>query len=146
LSEALGPSLDTVQAQQRALQRASDLAARWSEVRAAQLRLILSRLVRRIEVRRDRIDLMLLPSRLAAFLRDDRQETGATQVADEEKVITLSVPTRLRRAGLGMAMIIDGPAGEGRAAKPDPKLVKLIAQAHRFQENLIQNEGALQRP
>jgi hypothetical protein len=55
-----------------ALQRAGDLAARWSEVRAAQLRLMLSRLVRRIEVRSDRIDLQLLPSRLAAFLRDDR--------------------------------------------------------------------------
>jgi site-specific DNA recombinase len=43
---------------------------------------------------------------------------------------------------LGMAMIIDGPVGHGRAAKPDPKLVKLIARAHRFQEKLIRSGGA----
>jgi site-specific DNA recombinase len=103
----------------------------------------LSRLVRRIEVRSDRIDLQLLPSRLAAFLRDDRQETGAAIVTGEEEVVTLSVPAHLRRAGLGMAMIIDGSVGHGRAAKPDPKLVKLIARAHRFQEKLIRSGAHL---
>jgi site-specific DNA recombinase len=94
-------------------------------------------------VRSDRIDLQLLPSRLAAFLRDDRQETGAAIVTGEEEVVTLSVPAHLRRAGLGMAMIIDGSVGHGRAAKPDPKLVKLIARAHRFQEKLIRSGAHL---
>jgi hypothetical protein len=40
-----------------------------------------------------------------------------------------------------MAIIIDGPVGQGRAAKPDPKLVKLIARAHRLQEKLIRSGG-----
>jgi hypothetical protein len=141
LSAALGPYLDTAREQQRALQRASDLAASWSEVRAAQLRPMLSRLVQRIEVRGDRIDLKLLPIWLAAFLRNEQQPAAPATPGDEE-TITLSVLARLRRAGLGMAMIIDGPAGNGRAAKPDPRLVKLIARACRFREKLIQSGGA----
>jgi hypothetical protein len=36
-----------------------------------------------------------------------------------------------------MAMIIDGVAGPGRAAKPDPKLIKLIARAPLFRDKLI---------
>jgi site-specific DNA recombinase len=141
LSEALGPYLDTAREQQQALQRAANLAARWSALTMAELQKILRHLVRRIEVGSDRIGIQILPSRLAALQPGDCQRTAPADPAGEEEPIIFSIPARLRRAGLGMAIIIDGPIGQGRAAKPDPRLVKLIARAHRLQEKLIQSGG-----
>jgi site-specific DNA recombinase len=137
LADALGSSIETAQQQQRMLQRASDLAARWSDLAPAQRRSILMQIVRRIEAHSERIDLQLLPTGLAALLGDDRLRTASAAAAGAEQTVVFSVPVQLRRAGTGMAMIIDGVAGSGRAAKPDPKLIKLIARAHLFRDKVI---------
>ena len=55
--------------------------------------------------------------------------------------MTLFVPARLKRAGLGTKMVIEGPAGRGRKGKADPSLAKLIVKGHVFQENLIKGGG-----
>ncbi len=140
LATTLAPYLDSAPEQQRALQAAADLTSRWAETRTPELRLILVQICQRIDVRRDRIDLQLLPSGLAALLRRDREEVGGPTPAGEQEPLIISVPARLQRAGQGMALIINGPAPEGRAGEPDPKLVKLIARAHLFRERLISSE------
>ncbi len=91
-------------------------------------------------MRRDHIDLQLLPSGLAALLRSDREEVGRPTPAGEQEPLIISVPAQLQRAGQGMALIINEPAREGRVGEPDPKLVKLIARAHLFRERLISSE------
>ncbi len=65
--------------------------------------------------------------------------SGEVGVADR---LTLSVPARLKRAGLGTKMVIDGPAGRGRKGKPDPSLAKLIVKGHVFRDKLINGGGA----
>jgi site-specific DNA recombinase len=57
---------------------------------------------------------------------------------DETEV--LSVPVRLRRAGREIRMVIDG-TDPFDAAKPDPRLIKLLLRAHRFNATLAQGEG-----
>ena len=139
LAEVLALPLGTAEQLRRALKRADGLAVRWSTLTAAQLRPILLRLIARIDVHRDRIDLQMTASRLAALLRDGDQVSDLATSDDGAEPINLSLPMRLRRAGLGIAMVIAGPAGTGFAAKPDPKLVKLIAQAHRLRDKLIES-------
>jgi len=140
LATTLSAYLDSAPEQHRALHMAADLTSRWAETRTPELRLILVQICQRIDVRRDRIDLQLLPSGLAALLRRDREEVGGPTPAGEQEPLIISVPARLQRAGQGMALIINGPAPEGRAGEPDPKLVKLIARAHLFRERLISSE------
>ena len=38
--------------------------------------------------------------------------------------------------------MIDGPVAPGRAARPDPTLLKLIARAHAFRDKLVQGASA----
>jgi site-specific DNA recombinase len=132
LSEALARDLSTAEHLQSALKRADDLAARWPDLTEAQLRPILVRLIGRADVHRDRIDLQLTARRLAAILRNEQQAPSD----DRSETIVLSVPMRLQRAGLGIAMIVGRPGQRGFAAKPDAKLIRLIVQAHRLRDNL----------
>src|SRR5206468_345780 len=45
-------------------------------------------------------------------------------------------------AGLGIRMLVDEPGSPGRAAKPDPKLIKLLARAHLFHRKLGEGSAA----
>jgi hypothetical protein len=96
------------------------------------MRAIVTRLLRRIVVRSGEVELCLSPGVLAALLCNEPE----VRFADED-LVALSVPARLQRAGQGVALIIDTPERDGRAAKPDPKLIKLIARAHRLRDRLF---------
>jgi site-specific DNA recombinase len=132
LSEALASYLETATQQQHVLQRAAELGATWFTLPAARLRPILANIIGRIVLHPERVDIQLLPSRLGALLRGELQSTtsAVTTADDAEQPILLSTPAQLRRAGLGIRMVIDETASPGRASKPDPKLIKLIARAH----------------
>src|SRR5437016_5635627 len=54
--------------QQRLATRAADLGERWPELPMARKRVVLTALIERIEVGRDRIDIRLRPSRLHLLL------------------------------------------------------------------------------
>jgi hypothetical protein len=143
LSEALASYLETAAQQQHILLRAAELATTWSTLPAARLRPILATIIGHIVVRPELVDIELLPSRLGALLRDELQSTtSAITTADEaEQPVILSTPAQLRRSGLGITMVIDGTASPGRASKPDPKLIKLIARAH-FLKNKLAESGS----
>jgi len=123
--------------QQRVLKRAAERAPTWSEPSELRSRSGLLPVIQRIEVRIDRVDIHILPSRLVAWLRD-QASTLATMSAVDERMLILSAPARLRRAGLETRMIVDGPIAPGRATRPDATLIKLIARAHSFRGKLMQ--------
>jgi hypothetical protein len=104
--------------------------------------MILVLLIHRIEVRVERVHIQLCPRRLVAFLRGAlHQPEPATPAGEDEPLLILSAPARLRRAGMEMRMQIDATLVPGQAARPDPKLIKLIARAHLFRDKLIQSRG-----
>jgi site-specific DNA recombinase len=72
---------------------------------------------------------------LAAWVRFEPLAWGR----DEETLI-LSVPARLRRAGMEISMRIDG-ADPFTAVKPDARLIKLLVRAHGFNTTLVQSDG-----
>jgi DNA invertase Pin-like site-specific DNA recombinase len=140
--EVLAPQVETAAQQRHMLHRAAELAANWSKLKPMQMRPILAALVPRIAVRVGRVDIQLLPSRLAALLRDELPgPTSASAEDDKEQPVVLSVPARLRRVGFGIRMVIDGAASPGRAARPDPKLIKLIARAHLLSNKLTESSS-----
>ncbi len=140
LSEALACCIETAGQQQHLQQRAAELAASWSTLPASRLRPMLATVIERIVVPPERVDIQLLPSRLGALLLDKSCRPTST-ADDHERPIILSAPAQLRRVGRGIKMVIDEAAAPGRAAKPDAKLIKLIARAYLFNNRLTESSS-----
>jgi site-specific DNA recombinase len=141
--EALAGRFESAAEHRDLLQRAAALAANWPELTLPQMRAMLVAIIKRIVVGVDRVEVELLPSRLAAVLPEDMPEPLLPGSAtDNEQPILLPIPAQFRRAGLGIRMLIDEPGSPGRAAKPDPKLIKLLARAHLFHRKLGESSAA----
>src|SRR5437764_35085 len=111
LSETLAPHAETAAQQRHMLHRAAELAANWPALQPRQLRPMLAALIQRVIVRVERIDLLLLPSRIARLLRDGSPGPASASIArDKEQPVVFSVPVQLRRLGFGLKMLIDETA------------------------------------
>jgi AraC-like DNA-binding protein len=107
-----------------------------------QQRPLLLSLTYPILVRVDTAELQLLPSRITAVLKGVSSDAISERSdALHERPIVLSVPAQFRRVGLGIRMLIEGKALAGQASKADPKLVKLIARAHHFSNELAESSS-----
>ena len=122
--------------------RSTNLAEGWHDLVPAEVRAILLALVTRIEVHEERVDIGVHAARITDVLGNDPMDLPdvSGEVGETDR-LTLSVPERLKRAGLGTKMVIDGPMGRGRKGKADPSLAKLIVKSHVFREKLIKGEG-----
>ena len=87
-------------------------------------------------MRVDQVDIHLRPTGLTAFFD---VAVPSQSMLDEETLI-LSVPARLRRAGMEIRMLIDG-TDSFAVAKPNARLIKLLVRAHRFNTSLVQGDG-----
>src|ERR1700687_3923286 len=123
--------------QQRIAARAAEIGRRWSELPPARTRPVLAALIERVEVRVDQVDIHLRPTGLSAL--SDTAATPSQSVLEEETVI-LSVPARLRRAGMEIRMLIDR-TDPFAAVKPDARLIKVLVRAHRFNNTMVQRDG-----
>jgi DNA invertase Pin-like site-specific DNA recombinase len=140
LAELLSPFVRTAAQQRHLLQRAAEFAASWPGLSAMQQRPLLLSLIHRIVVRVDTVELQQLPSCIANILqRASSSATSETSADPKERPIVLSFPAQFRRVGLGIRMLIEGKAPVGQASKADPKLVKLIARAHQFSNELAES-------
>jgi len=129
--------LSDLSAQRRLIARAAEIGKSWPELPGTRQRAVLARLIERIDVRADQIDIHLRPTRLAALL--DVAGTPLPSATDDEIQI-LSIPVRLRRSGRAIRMLIDG-ADPCATAKPDARLVKLLIRARRFNATLLDSDG-----
>jgi hypothetical protein len=95
------------------------------------------------ELHPERLELEVDPGGLARVLLGGAGRelgTDATQPADDTEgsaPITISVPTRLRRSGKEVALVIGERGGTGHASTP---LARLVAEAHRLGAALISGE------
>ncbi len=129
--------------QRHLIDRAAALAGSWSELAPARQRAALAALIKRVDIAVDRVDIQLLPTRLVAMLGEALGEKlpisdGRT---DEPAPRCFSVPARVRRAGRGMKMLVEGRAPDSGTANPDPTLIKLIVRAYVFRDKLLQRGG-----
>src|SRR5262249_58934991 len=115
-------------AQRRLVAGPAEIGKSWPELPGPRQRAVLTRLIERIDVAADQIDIHLRPTRLAALL--DVAATPLPSASDDETQI-LSAPIRLRRTGREITMRIDG-TNPFATAKPDARLIKLVIRARRF--------------
>ena len=126
-------------AQRALIEHAADLARSWETLAAAERIKVLQTLCARIDLHEDRLDLHLTPARLPWLLSWNHlapaQQAGAD---DTQRRLTLSIRARVRRAGLGVKMIVEG----ARAGAPDSSLIRLIVKAHEVRANLLAGDSA----
>lgn len=104
----------------RKLRHAAGLAERLQAQTAPDRIDLLHRIVQQVCVRPERIGITV---RMAAVLDDDRPDAGA--------IALVEVPVQLKRYGMAMRLIVNVP-GSKATREPDPKMVALLAKAHRW--------------
>jgi DNA invertase Pin-like site-specific DNA recombinase len=124
-------------ASRRQIARAEEIGRSWPELPAARQCTLLTALIERIDVGANRIDIHLRPTRLSTLL--DISVMPLPGGADDETQI-LSVPIELRRSGREIKMLIEG-TDPFATAKPDPRLIKLLIRARRFNAALVDSDG-----
>jgi site-specific DNA recombinase len=133
LIEATDPFRFQAAAQLDLLRQAAGIANAWSELQPTRVRVLLTTLVRRIDLHSDRIEVLTSARRLIAALAIPLPPSADDHNAEPELILV--VPTQLRRAGKQIAMRID--PREAAQASPNPSLIKLIVRAHLFHSKLM---------
>ncbi len=64
--------------------------------------------------------------------------------ANVEPTLDLAVPARLKRVGMEIKLLIDG-AGGGPRETPNRSMLRLLAQAHRYREMMLEAQGRTMR-
>lgn len=103
----------------------------------AEARAALLTLLSRVVVHADRVDLHLQPDQLSTLLEGERGDGIPLNDASAAPPLILSVSARLRRAGIEMALVLDG---EEQPVRVDPSLVRLLARAYALHKRFIQAE------
>ena len=110
---------------------------------APKVRALLLALIARIDVLPKHVDIHLIRSQVVAVLLKELVELPTASACDEKNNrLTLRVSGQLKRAGMGMKMMIDDRDAKGRTSKPDTSLAKLIIKAHALNDKLVNNGGA----
>jgi site-specific DNA recombinase len=103
-----------------------------------KVKALLMALLCRVEIRSDRIEIMLSRSRLTGLLSgslDLKMEHRGSPTPPGDP-LTLTVPASLKRAGQEMRMLVENA---GDQTSPDPSLLRILARAHHVQARLIHN-------
>jgi DNA invertase Pin-like site-specific DNA recombinase len=119
-----------------AIEQAADLARRWSCLRSAEKRGLLEKLLARVTVRAETVDITVRFAMLPYVVLPDMSHHPAPGPENEQETI-LSIPARLKRTGLDTKLLIDGPPRH----KADRSLLRLLGQARRFHEMVMTGQG-----
>ena len=120
---------------------AKAIAKRWSELKPHQAKAYLNALLQRVIVESGRIVIEIDCERAMATLLAGPEALSAKRSrhdrpSDAEHLIILEVPAVLKRAGLGMTLIVPGARQD---ATPDPSLIRLLLRAFAIRDRLERN-------
>jgi hypothetical protein len=139
--DAVEPLYDDVNKRQGVVGLAADLATRWPDLEPTTKRKIFGRLVNRIDLTQETLEIRIAPGRLLEILwAEDNPGTFEPALWDNELTITFTVPAHLKRAGLETKLLIEGADGSARKS-PDRSLLRLLSQAHLFHEMVMHSRG-----
>ena len=121
--------------------RATALAGRWKALPPTEKRSILLSLVERIDVLRDSLEIRIQPGRLPKILGDENERHEWTDPDDDGgRSLTLTIPVRLKRAGMENRLLIEGNDKDARR-KPDHSLHRTLAQAQQYRAMVMHSGG-----
>jgi DNA invertase Pin-like site-specific DNA recombinase len=134
--------------QKQLLARAAEYAASWTELPVQELRGLLLATVPRIEVLKERIEMLLDLAALRRWIdmpRESRDRQISCDAADRAngrdpgaQVVRVVIPARLKRTGKEMRFVIDGDT-DGQV---DASLTRLLVRAHAIRDRLLR-DGSL---
>ena len=120
--------------------QAQSLADRWPELKPEEANAYLNAVVRRVTVRPDTVAIEIDGGRaIEAILMGTSAASVKRSTYDgqpAEHPITLEIPAILKRAGMGMRLVVPGARPD---AKPNPSLVRLLLRAFAIQDQLKQD-------
>lgn len=123
------------------LAAATDLAQRLPTLAPSEKRTILTTIVHRVDLLPDTLAIHILPGRLPSLLRDDTdQHVQMRAHGGNEPIITFTLPARLKRVGMETRLLVDSTR-DGARQTPDHSLHRLLAQAYRYHDMVMQNGG-----
>jgi hypothetical protein len=121
------------------IERAHAIAEELAAQTPHEIKPLLMRLLHRVEIKSDVVEINLCRQRLARLLEgqvaDPRQRSKKGDAEPEESV-TLTILARLQRAGREMRMFVQNSDDQG---SPDPSLLRILARAHDIQTRLTQS-------
>ncbi len=145
---------DTIAARRTVIAKAGQLADHIHSESRGALREILLKLLSRVTLGESRIRIDIRCAGLIAALGvveriylegyassdmrpDAYTKTSAAGGLNIKNAISLSIPMKLRRRGIETRLVVDAAGNGSEAAEPDPALIKMIANAHHWWEDLI---------
>jgi site-specific DNA recombinase len=131
--QCLGPDAVT---HKRLLDAAAQFAASWPELDAERLRAVLLALLTRVQVRSDRVEVTLDQKDVAMWLSGRDQPTQSTLSGGGDDVKVLTIPARLKRAGIEMKLVVEDGS---EPASVDPVLVRLLVRAHAIRARVLED-------
>jgi hypothetical protein len=113
---AIEPFVADLHERRSVVNQAMDLAKRWPDLGVSEMRQILHN------------------------LKPKHESNSTVPPADVEPTLDLDIRARLKRIGVETKFLIDG-GGRGPRSKPDNSMLRLLAQAHRYREMLLDARG-----
>jgi len=133
----VGPRVNDVEERRRLVARVAEIAREWPTWSSNEKIPALRRLIRGITIKSDAIEMTINLDGVVDIARGGFAAREETLRDDDGETTTLIVPAALKRVGLEMRHLVDGPAS---AREPDRSLLRLLAQAHRCRECLIRGD------
>lgn len=130
----------TVAVRKSLIENAAYLAQRWPALPASDKRAILHVLVSRIDVRPKTVDIAVRPAVLPDIVKPDL-DVRRLPTSPDGPAKVLSVSAKVRRTGLETKLLVQGAFGPAHR-QADRSLLRLIAQARRFNDLLLSSNGA----
>jgi hypothetical protein len=137
---AIEPVTAHVMERQAVVSHAGDLAGRWRKLQPSAKRGILQQLLMRVGVQQETVEIALRASAIAEVADPGFHPAQCSRLDDGDHSITLSVPARLKRAGMETRLLIEGTGG-GPRREPDRSTLRLLARAQRFQVMVLESQG-----
>ena len=127
--------------QNRLIGRGRQIAEELGTFAPDQIGAMLMRLLSRVDIRPDCVEISVRRSRLIELLGSgsiDLVTQRGTPDNEAKDILTLTVRARLQRVGREMKMLVENSDDQTEA---DPALLRIVARAHDLQERLMQKTG-----
>ena len=135
LLDAHGLKDESATTQEQLVKEANSLASLLKDPSAPDLRNYLRRLVTRVQVLDDHVEITLDRSGVFSLLGPEHG-TGPADETIQNNLTVLTVEARLSRTGIGKRMVLtDGAEPDS----PDPSLIRLVSRAYRVRQRLHDN-------
>ena len=120
-------------------QRTRKLAQRWQMLPPRQLFEFLRRVIQKVVLHSDRVEVLVSTQAVRALLLDEQICTSTTskQSVVEGEPIRLAVKVKLMRSRGELTLVMPPDSGGARHQRAIPSLLKAIAKAHVWREQVI---------